>query len=131
MSQGERQKLHQHWIHEVKDEIHSEIVHISRLQAGARARLDHARDEYQLRCLSHADIVGMTTTGLARRLNMLRKLKSKVILCEEAGEVLESHLLTALLPSVEHAILIGDHQQLSPKVANYELSRSNHQGGSQ
>jgi superfamily I DNA and/or RNA helicase len=62
---------------------------------------------------------------------MLRKLKSKVILCEEAGEVLESHLLTALLPSVEHAILIGDHQQLSPKVANYELSRSNHQGGSQ
>jgi hypothetical protein len=28
MSQGERQKLHQHWIHEVKDEIHSEIVRI-------------------------------------------------------------------------------------------------------
>lgn len=131
MSQGERQKLHQHWIYEVRDEIHGEIVRISRLQAGARARLDHARDEYQLRCLSQADIVGMTTTGLARRLNMLRKLQSKVILCEEAGEVLESHLLTALLPSVEHAILIGDHQQLSPKVANYELSRSNHQGGSQ
>ncbi|KAF3387285.1 NFX1-type zinc finger-containing protein 1 [Penicillium rolfsii] len=130
MSQQERQKLHQHWIYEVREEIHGEIIRISRLQAGARACLTRSRDEYQLRCLSHADIVGMTTTGLARRLNMLRKLQSKVILCEEAGEVLESHLLTALLPSVEHAILIGDHQQLSPKVANYELSRSNNKGGS-
>lgn len=131
MSQEERRIIHRHWIHEVKHEIHCEVVRISRLQVKARSRLDNARDKYQLRCLVQADVVGMTTTGLARRLNMLRKLQSKVLLCEEAGEVLESHLLTALLPSLEHAILIGDHQQLSPNVANYELSRSNQQGGSQ
>jgi hypothetical protein len=35
----------------------------------------------------------------------LRKLRSKVVLCEEAGEVLKAHILTALLQSVEHAIL--------------------------
>jgi len=51
------------------------------------------------------------------------------MICEEAGEVLEAHLLTALLPSVEHAILIGDHLQLRPRVENYELSRENHNSG--
>ena len=62
-----------------------------------------------------AKVVGVTTSGLARNLNLLRRLPSKVLLCEEAGEVLEAHLLTALLPSIEHAILIGDHEQLRPK----------------
>jgi superfamily I DNA and/or RNA helicase len=47
---------------------------------------------------------------------------------EEAGEVLEAHTLTALLPSVEHAFLIGDHQQLRPTINNFELSSESHGG---
>jgi hypothetical protein len=31
------------------------------------------------------------------------------MLCEEAGEVLEAHTLTAFLLGLEHAILIGDY----------------------
>lgn len=50
------------------------------------------------------------------------------MVCEEAGEVLEANLLTALLPSLEHAILIGDHQQLKPQITNYELSSKNPRG---
>jgi superfamily I DNA and/or RNA helicase len=84
-----------------------------------------------LRCLRNADVIGVSTTGLARNLNMLRRLASKVVICEEAGEVLEAHLLTALLPSVEQAILIGDHLQLRPHIENYELSRENRKGGDQ
>lgn len=49
-------------------------------------------------------------------------------MCEEAGEVLEAHLLTTLLPSIEHAILIGDHRQLKPQIAKYELSSENPRG---
>lgn len=70
----------------------------------------------------------MTTTGLARELSLLRKLRSKVVVCEEAGEVLEAHLLTTLLPSVEQAILIGDHLQLRPQIQNYELQSTNQRG---
>lgn len=70
----------------------------------------------------------MTTTGLARELSLLRKLRSKVVVCEEAGEVLEAHLLTTLLPSVEQAILIGDHLQLRPQIQNYELQSTNPRG---
>lgn len=59
---------------------------------------------------------------------VLRKLRSKVVICEEAGEVLEAHILTALLPSVEHAVLIGDHLQLRPQIQNYELQSTNPRG---
>ncbi|KAF1349640.1 AAA domain-containing protein [Delphinella strobiligena] len=61
------------------------------------------------------------------RLNILRKLPAKVLLVEEAGEVLESHLIMALLPSIEHAILIGDHLQLRPHCQNH-LSMESKEG---
>ncbi len=33
-----------------------------------------------------------------------------VLLVEEAGEILESHIMTALSDKIEQVILIGDHQ---------------------
>lgn len=41
---------------------------------------------------------------------------------EEAAEVLESEIVTVLTGHTEHLILIGDHKQLRPKNAVYELS---------
>jgi hypothetical protein len=41
---------------------------------------------------------------------------------EEAGELLEAHVLTSLSPSTRHLIMIGDHKQLRPKVEHYPLS---------
>ncbi|KAK6030253.1 hypothetical protein OSTOST_03621 [Ostertagia ostertagi] len=37
--------------------------------------------------------------------------------------VLEAHTLACFLPTVEHVVLIGDHQQLRPSPAVYELAR--------
>ncbi|EED22474.1 NF-X1 finger and helicase domain protein, putative [Talaromyces stipitatus ATCC 10500] len=129
MSQPERESLYKHWQAQIQDEMHQELINICISHKDTRREFDNILSEVDLRCLSQADVIGVTTTGLARNLNMLRRLKSKVVLCEEAGEVLEPHLLTALLPSVEHAILIGDHYQLRPQVQNYELSRENKNGG--
>ena len=91
----------------------------------AKSEIDRIRADVDIRVLAKANVIGVTTSGLARNLSLLRRLNSKVLLVEEAGEVLEAHLLTAMLPSIEHAILIGDHQQLRPKAQNYELSCEN------
>ncbi len=48
--------------------------------------------------------------------------------CEEAGEVLEAHTITALLSHIEHSILIGHHQQLRPQTQNHELQHKNPHG---
>ena len=55
-------------------------------------------------------IIAMTTTGAAKFKEMLSKVRSKVMIVEEAGEILESHLVSSFNPSIEQLILIGDHQ---------------------
>lgn len=115
-----------------EDQIRKDIVHQLKQSITEfkmkKEELERTMQERDRRCLQEAEIVGVTTTGLSGHASLLRKLEAKVMICEEAGEVLESHTLTALLPSVEHAILIGDHQQLRPHIANYNLSMESRQG---
>ncbi|PGH03095.1 hypothetical protein GX51_04282 [Blastomyces parvus] len=128
MSHAERYALHQHWMKSIRDSIISKIETLHDEYTKAIEQRNRVRGDVDLRCLQQADIVGVTTTGLARNMDLLRKLHCKVILCEEAGEVLEAHILTALLPTVEHCILIGDHLQLRPQIQNYELQSTNPRG---
>ena len=122
MSNPERRLLYEDWVRSNVEEALP--IYLRKLKTFniRKAELDHVRGEVNLRVLNDANIIGVTTSGLARNIGLLQRLPSKVMLCEEAGEVLESHLLTALLPHLEHAILIGDHQQLRPQIANYGLS---------
>ena len=128
MTAPERRLIYEHWIGTQITHVQAQAQSVFASHLEDKASWDTIRDELDLRCLRDADIIGLTTTGLARNLNILRRLKSKVLMCEEAGEVLEAHLLTSLLPSIEHFILIEDHQQLRPHVQNHGLSRESHEG---
>ena len=55
-------------------------------------------------------IVGCTTTAAAKYSDGIRTFNPDVLLVEEAGEILESHVLTALGPETSQMILIGDHK---------------------
>ncbi|KAL8876961.1 MAG: hypothetical protein Q9198_004932 [Flavoplaca austrocitrina] len=130
LTQQERRSLYDSWVTESRRWLRRLLVREILAYNEHRAHRDRIRQEVKLRCLQDAHIIGVTTSGLARNLELIEHIKSKVMVCEEAGEVLEAHLLTALLPSVEHAILIGDHLQLRPQVQRYEL-RSEHPRGRQ
>lgn len=81
-------------------------------EAAARAQ--------DLQILQQAKIIGATTSGAARYHDILAEVSPGVVMVEEAGEVLESHVLTALsaetvgalAEDTKHLILIGDHKQL-------------------
>jgi ornithine cyclodeaminase/alanine dehydrogenase-like protein (mu-crystallin family) len=86
-------------------------------------------DEERRQVLLNSDVIGMTTVGAAKLQNLIKYIDPKIIICEEAGhEVLEAHILSALTPSTQHLILIGDHNQLRPHVATYSLSIGSHIG---
>ncbi|KAK1638074.1 hypothetical protein BDP81DRAFT_345795 [Colletotrichum phormii] len=124
----ERILLYQEWLEEV---LKGEIDSLSNLHKAYQANKEinsKIRSSMNLRCLQEANIIGVTTTGLATNLDLLRRVHGKVLVCEEAGEVLEAHLLTALLPTIEHAILIGDHLQLRPQIQDWRLQRANPAG---
>lgn len=72
--------------------------------------------------LLHSEIIAMTTSGAARYQDVLKEVGPRVIIVEEAAEVLEAHIVATLNPNCEHLILIGDHKQLEPKPAVFELA---------
>ncbi|KAI3554849.1 hypothetical protein CABS03_08287 [Colletotrichum abscissum] len=124
----ERILLYQEWLDEVlRGEIDS-LSNMHKVYQEHKENNNKIRSSIDLRCLQEANIIGVTTTGLATNLDLLRRVHGKVLVCEEAGEVLEAHLLTALLPTVEHAILIGDHLQLRPQIQDWRLQRANPAG---
>lgn len=128
MSLPERARLKAHWEQEIRDSIEARLRDAISQHSRASDGLKQQYRESDKRCLEQAHVIGCTTTGLATNSNLLRSLPSKVLICEEAAEVLEAHILTALLPSVQHAILIGDHLQLRPQVSAYHLSMESERG---
>jgi len=46
----------------------------------------------------------------------MKGFSPKVLVIEEAGQVLEAHALSTLFPSIQHMIVIGDPLQLRPSV---------------
>lgn len=81
-----------------------------------------------LSCLTKASVVGMTTTYVAKHQKLLDGLMPRVVILEEAAEVLEAHVLSCLSSKTEQIIMIGDHLQLRPKVDNYKLQAESGSG---
>jgi DNA replication protein DnaC len=75
-----------------------------------------------------SQIIGCTTTSAASMHELIARAKPSVIIVEEAGEILEAHILTALCRSVKKVIMIGDHKQLRPKLESYELQKDSCRG---
>ncbi|CAD8066847.1 unnamed protein product [Paramecium sonneborni] len=84
-------------------------------------KLKDLYDENEIQILNSMKIIGVTVTGVAKQTNKLQKLNTKIMVIEEAAEVLESHIASILTSNLQHLILIGDHQQLKPSLKNYFL----------
>ncbi|KAK0443129.1 uncharacterized protein EV420DRAFT_1067387 [Desarmillaria tabescens] len=91
-------------------------------------RFNDAKDESRRQLLSRIDLIGCTTNGAAKLTSLLTTIAPKVLIVEEAGQVLEAHILSSLVPSVQHLICIGDPQQLRPTLANFSLSMDSARG---
>ena len=84
------------------------------------------REEEQEIVLRKADVIAMTTTCASRMRFVLQSIKPKIVVIEEAAEVLEAHIVASLLKETEHCILIGDHKQLRPNPNVHVLAEDYH-----
>lgn len=67
-------------------------------------------------------IIACTTTAASMYASEIQSAAPGVIIVEEAGEILESHILAAMGSTTKQLIQIGDHKQLRPKAKNFKLS---------
>ena len=122
MEPDTRSRLRTKWEREFVEEQVAEISTLAKKYndcCNRTQQLFHMKDSH---VISHKRIVACTTTGAAKYAEDIQKAAPGIILVEEAGEILESHILTALTPATKQLILIGDHKQLRPKVNNYSLT---------
>ena len=89
---------------------------------------DKAEDLNQLQLREMAQllktrhIVAATVTGATKYIEVLERVGVKVVVVEEAAEVLESLLLACLPSTIEHLVLVGDHEQLPPSPECHDLT---------
>ncbi|KAG9004570.1 hypothetical protein FRB90_010846 [Tulasnella sp. 427] len=134
MSQKERETVCAFWTNEVRAEARTvQMAEFDRLKGRleeSRTLREEALNAAKHAVLSRAEIIGCTTTGAAKSLtSLLSGVKPKVLIVEEAGQVLEAHILASLVGTIEHMILIGDPLQLRPSLANFKLSLDNPRTG--
>ncbi|KAF9268371.1 hypothetical protein L218DRAFT_954733 [Marasmius fiardii PR-910] len=132
LSSHERLALARAWEKELREDAYdkhlNEYNSLRKDYEEVCRRYNDVRDESRRRLISRVDLIGCTTTGAAKLTSLLATLSPKVVLVEEAGQVLEAHILASLVPSVEHLICIGDPQQLRATLANYNLSMDSERG---
>ena len=78
--------------------------------------------------LADAWVIGATTTGAAKYRSLIEGSGASVVLMEEAGEILEAHVLSTLSENTKDVILIGDHKQLRPKISTHGLTVATQNG---
>lgn len=98
------------------------LTEVQRRYIAARERKQEIHNEVDARYLASQEVIGMTTTACAKYWSMLKSLHLQTLICEEAGEIMEAQTITTLLPSIAHAIFIGDPLQLRPQIDQQCLS---------
>ena len=117
-----RQARVNNWKLSLLQEQVSRICNLAQRFRHCQVRLDEALNERTASILRRKRVIGCTTTAAAKYARDLQNASPGVILVEEAGEILESHILTAISSKTKQLVLIGDHKQLRPKVNNYALT---------
>ncbi|BFZ12700.1 hypothetical protein BsWGS_15739 [Bradybaena similaris] len=120
---NERFALYNLWIRRYKETLTQKMQELVNNYKSLQEKKAQVNSEETLSVLRKANVIGMTTSGAARHRAVLQALGCRIIVVEEAAEVLESHIVTSLNKNCKHLILIGDHQQLRPKTTVYQLAR--------
>ncbi|XP_047991691.1 NFX1-type zinc finger-containing protein 1-like isoform X2 [Leguminivora glycinivorella] len=119
----ERWALYFKWANVVMEDVKKKIKEIEERLRSVAVAYEEAKMMVDLSVLKRTRVIGMTTSGAARLRKLLAEIAPRIVVVEEAAEVLESHIVTSLTKSCQHLILIGDHQQLRPSAAYMRLAR--------
>ena len=112
MSPKERQARIAEWRDAIVKEKAEQLYDCGKVFNDYQDKLNRKFGENEEYTVLNKRIIGCTTTAAAKYSNYLRAALPQVVLVEEAGEILESHVLTALGEETRRLILIGDHKSV-------------------
>ncbi|KAJ3021022.1 hypothetical protein HKX48_009341 [Thoreauomyces humboldtii] len=122
MTVSERHRLMSYWQRTCMDLQSGHFESLCKSYDDKKAEYDDIEVAVQLRILRGCKVLGVTTSGAAAHMKLLHNLAPSIVMCEEAGEVLEAHLIASLSLGAAHLIQIGDEKQLRPSIEEHGLS---------
>jgi len=105
-----RRTLWSNWEESIRKADVENFCSLARTYNQAKDRLEKAQNTGMLPLLRSKRVLGCTTTAAAKYCEEIQTFNPDVVLVEEAGEILESHILTAMGPETSQLVLIGDHK---------------------
>ena len=123
LSPLDRLRIYLFWVESYRERYRVEIHRSEQEYEQLCEELEAIRFEEEERVIRQSTVVGMTTSCAARYHSVLQRIAPKIVVIEEAAEVMEAHIITSLSKNTKHTILIGDHKQLRPKATVYELAQ--------
>lgn len=109
-----RGSVYNHFLKEIKKKILAAFRNDANRYNKLALRRKIGGWEQDSMLLRKQKIIGMTTTGFSKYRALVASLNPKIVLIEEAAETLEAPVIATCVASLEHLILVGDHQQLRP-----------------
>ena len=117
-----RPEYKERWVKSLRRERYEILRSLIEGSDDTQRQVDDLFNDAKCDFIASKRVVGCTTTAAAKYSSLIKRFGASCVLVEEAGEIQEAHILTALGPKTKQLILIGDHQQLRPKCNNYALS---------
>jgi hypothetical protein len=118
----QRTEYVERWVKSLRRERHEILRSLIERSNATQRKVDDLFNEAKCDFIAKKRVVGCTTTAAAKYSSLIKRFRASCVLVEEAGEIQEAHILTALGSETKQLILIGDHKQLRPKCNNYALS---------
>lgn len=116
-----RQSAQLRWQMAILEDLVTEVHRLAQDFNTDQMKIDNIFSQRDTDAIQGKRIIACTTNGAAKYAQAIQSASPGIVLVEEAGEILEAHILTAMGLHTEQLILIGDHKQLRPK-CSYELS---------
>ena len=108
LSPSDRLRLYLFWVESYRERFKAEIQRGEQEYEQLCQEQETVRFEEEEEVIRRATVVGMTTSGAARYHSMLQRVAPRVVVIEEAAEVMEAHIITSLSHDTKHTILILD-----------------------
>ncbi len=110
------------WTHALLQEQVENLCGLKERYDRCETNLQEVFAEGKSGILRQKRVIGCTTSAAAMYTKDLQNVSPGIILVEEAAEILEAHVLTAISSETKQLVLIGDHKQLRPRVNNHALT---------
>ncbi len=123
LDQTQRWRLYLYWRDRYITHLRQQLERQSGTYIAACEEFQKRKQDVDMTIVRDSDVVGMTTTGAAKHNHIIKAIRPKIVVVEEAAEIFEPHIFTSLSPTVQQLVLIGDHQQLRPKPTYFELEK--------